>query len=162
MTPLGETEENFKEKDMGVATKEKSLQVLTKELDEVFSEFIRLRDSENGRVRCFICGIPVPWRSSQCGHFIDRDQMSTRFNELNCHAICEHCNCYDTNHHYNYERSISGKLGPNVVRALEYMSKSLAKFMRSDLLEMIEHYKSEVSKLKKLKGINEATEKVYH
>lgn len=138
---------------MKTETKEKSLQVLEKELDLVFSEFIRLRDSENGRVKCFICGASMPWRQSQNMHYIGRDQMPTRYDEENCHAGCEICNCRDSEHKYKYRDAMLWFFGAEVVDAIRTRSKSLAKFMRIDLIGMIEHYKSEVSKLKRLKGL---------
>lgn len=136
-----------------IPTKEKSLQVLIKELDGIFSDFVRMRDSENGRVKCFICGFSMPWRMSQNMHYIDRDQMPTRYDEDNCHAGCQSCNCFNPDHSNEYECALVAKLGTKMVHLLLKKSKSLAKFMRSDLVDLIEFYKERVRVLKKDKNL---------
>lgn len=130
-------------------TKEKSLQVLENELDDIFSEFIRLRDQKSGFVYCFICGAKVPWRQSQNGHFIPRAHMPTRYSEINCNAICEGCNCFDKDHEKQYRYAMIAKYGIDEVERLESQKHGLQKFMRFEIQEMIDHYKIEVSKLKK-------------
>jgi hypothetical protein len=134
-------------------TKSRSLQVLIKELDLIFGTFIKLRDSENGRVKCFICGFSMPRQMAQCGHYIDRDQMPTRYNEMNCNAICQNCNCYDPDHREKYRAKLVDKYGELGVSALETISKSLQKFMRYDLLQMIGSYKVKLMFLKKDKNL---------
>ena len=60
---------------------DKSLAVLTKELDDVFSKYIRNKYSHDGYCYCFICSKRMRISEAQCGHFIDRDQMATRYDE---------------------------------------------------------------------------------
>lgn len=134
---------------MRTRIKEKTLPVLIGELDDVFSDFIRLRDSNNGIVSCFICGARMPWRNSQNMHYIDRAQMPTRYDEMNCHAGCEECNCFDPNHHDNYRSALILKHGLPGVQTLKLKSQSLQKFMRFELVELIESYKLKVKELKK-------------
>lgn len=125
-----------------IRTKEKSLSVLIKEADEVFSEYVRRRDIKlHDRIYCFICGVAVPWRQSHCGHCIDRDQMPVRYDEMNAHAICFSCNVMDDNHRIKYELAMLNKYGTDQVEALELKSRSLQKFMRHELVELIEQYK---------------------
>jgi hypothetical protein len=56
---------------------EKSKRELEKELDRVFSEYVRLRDADdNGWVRCITCGNAYPWKGTSNlhnGHYISRD-----------------------------------------------------------------------------------------
>lgn len=134
---------------MRTRIKEKTLPVLMHELDDVFSDHIRQRDSNNGIVSCFICGARMPWRQSQCMHFIDRYQMATRYDELNCWAGCEECNCFDPDHKDKYRAEMLNKLGKGVVHHLEIKAKSLQKFMRFELEELIEKYKLKVKEKKK-------------
>jgi len=133
-----------------MAVKEKTLPVLIKEADDIFSTFIRLRDSdEKGIVRCFICSAPLPWRQSQNMHFIDRDQMPTRYSEINCHAGCGLCNCFDMDHKNKYEVKMVVLYGASQVEALYLKAKrSLQKFMRFELEELIEFYSLKVKELK--------------
>ena len=65
-------------------------------LDKVFSEYIRLLESDNnGYIRCYCCGKILHWKQSQNMHFIPRQHMGTRFDRINCHAGCVKCNYYD-------------------------------------------------------------------
>lgn len=127
---------------------EKSLSTLIHDLDGVFSRFIRTRDIVDGKVICFTCGRKMTFQESQCGHFIDRDQMPTRYDERNCHAVCEECNCYDEWHKAKYSHQMIAVYGPEEVERLYQKSKGLQKFARYELEDLIEHYKS-VNLLKK-------------
>lgn len=61
-------------------------------LDRWFSLYIRLRDSDaNGYSRCISCGKPVYWKEADCGHFINRRHMNTRYDERNCNLQCRNC-----------------------------------------------------------------------
>lgn len=135
--------------------KEQSLSVLIKQADEVFSEFIRLRDAASfcGHVKCFICSTEKHWRQMQCMHFITRDAMATRFDEDNCHTGCESCNCYDGEHCDKYRVEMEKVYGPNIVYDLLSRSRSLAKFTRSDVSEMIGKYKEKIKELRKQKHL---------
>lgn len=135
----------------------KKLSDLIKESDAVFSEFIRLRDSDaSGYVKCFICGARLWWRHSQSMHFIDRDNMATRYNEFNCHSGCETCNCFDPEHKERFEAKLLEKYPDpvlNVVEHLKLRAKSLTKFMPFELEDIIEKYSLSVKELKKQKGL---------
>lgn len=68
---------------------------LKTKLDRVFSEYIRLRDtaghSKDGYFRCISCGQIKPYSQADCGHYIGRQHMATRYNEINCNAQCRNC-----------------------------------------------------------------------
>lgn len=129
--------------------KEKSLQVLEKELDAVFSDFIRLRDCRSGMCRCFVCNAWIHWKYAQNGHFIPRAKMPTRYHEKNCHAVCEACNVYDAKHQLKYGVAMVNKYGIEEVESLMNLSRGLQKFMRSDITELITNYTESVSILKR-------------
>lgn len=135
---------------MRTREKEKSLSVLIGEADKAFADFIKLRDSVNGMVKCFTCGTKIPKSIAQCAHYIDRDQMPVRFHEQNAHGCCQECNCYDTDHKAKYAKAMVLKYGIGFVQALEKESRGLQKFMRYEVEELITIYKSKVSELKKV------------
>ena len=70
---------------------------LVKELDRVFSLYIRKRDN----YKCVVCGLQKPQVVIQCGHLFSRKSMSTRWDELNAYAQCSGCNLI---HNYDFER----------------------------------------------------------
>ncbi len=59
-------------------------------LDNVFSEFIRKRDC-TPYGRCISCGKVITYDTADCGHYINRKHMATRYDENNCNAQCRHC-----------------------------------------------------------------------
>lgn len=133
--------------------KEKSLQVLESELDIVFSRFIAYRDHNSGW-RCFICGNKIYSKGDgETGHYIRRQHMPTRYNEMNCNFICFDCNRDDPQHEKRYKHALIRKYGGKEVEQLEAKKNTLQKFMRFELQEMIDHYGMEVIKLKRLKGL---------
>lgn len=78
----------------GVKPKKPSTASLVKKLDRVFSLYIRLRDSKpfnHQYFRCISCGQIKPFDQMDCGHFIGRTHMATRFDEDNCHGECRMC-----------------------------------------------------------------------
>lgn len=65
---------------------------LRRKLDDVFSQYIRLRDAmPNGTFRCISCGQIKPLEQADCGHYFSRTHMATRYSEYNCHAECRRC-----------------------------------------------------------------------
>ena len=73
---------------------------IIKKLDWVFSEYIRLRDSDKkGIVTCPLCWKRIFWKYAQNMHFVSRWVLKYRFSEKNCHAGCMRCNVIL---HWNY------------------------------------------------------------
>ena len=73
--------------------KQKTRKQLIWELDSVFSQYIRLRDSDSRWiVVCPLCKKRIPRKYAQNMHFISRGVLRYRFNEMNCHAWCMRCN----------------------------------------------------------------------
>lgn len=127
--------------------KEPSLSSLIKELDDLVSVFVRLSASdEHGAIVCVSCDDRVWWKDADCAHFVDRDNMSTRFYLPNLAPACKDCNRFNPGFHISeWER----KMGP--LRAMELRSKgrSLEKFTKAEILAMIEEYKVLNASLKK-------------
>lgn len=64
-----------------------------KEADRLFSILIRLQHVQyNGRICCYTCGEPHHFNDMECGHFIGRGTMITRWLEENCRPQCYNCN----------------------------------------------------------------------
>lgn len=83
-----------KPKEFQKSPTKKSVSALVKKLDRVFSEYIRLRDSKPygyKYFRCISCGMVKPYEQMDCGHFIGRTHMATRFDEKNCNGECKSC-----------------------------------------------------------------------
>lgn len=120
--------------------------------DKWFSEFIRLRDSdEHGRVKCVTCSHTDHWRYLQCGHCLERGNMSTRYDEKNCNAQCAGCN-WNGGQRVKHEAAIDAKHGEGTVAALELKEKvwraTKSQIKERDFRFYADTYRSRVERIK--------------
>ena len=118
---------------------------LIKELDTVFSHYIRLRYAKNEIAKCVTCGKKDHWKKLQAGHFMSRANYSTRWDEDNVQVQCVGCNVYHSGEQYKY----SLYLGNNLSEELYLKSKQIVKFADVELIDMIDYYKQQVNILLK-------------
>ena len=101
---------------------------LKAKLDAVFSQYIRLRDArKDGTFRCISCNRGLPFDQADCGHYINRQHMATRFSEKNCNAQCRSCNRFDEGNMQGYRRGLIAKYGEPTVLLLESMKNQVNK-----------------------------------
>jgi hypothetical protein len=116
--------------------------------DKWFSEFIRLRDSDEfGRVTCVTCSHRGHWRELQCGHWITRGHEATRFDEQNCNTQCRGCN-YNGGKHLKHQVWITNKYGHAAVDALVRKGTMPCHRTTSDYQFLAESYKARVERIK--------------
>lgn len=120
---------------------------IVRKLDSIFSQYIRLRDSESGESTCVTCGIEKSWKEQQCGHFFTRGRYPTRWHEKNCHVQCYRCNILLKGNYINYTRFMIDTYGREFVDELERVSSSITKIPTPQLREMIEYYKKLVEQM---------------
>lgn len=109
-----------------------SLSKLINRLDSVLSLYVRRRDSE-----CITCGSTY---QLQCGHFVGRTAMSTRFDERNCNAQCMKCNSDQDGDIDAYKYRIDEKWGEGTADELIRLGKQIRKWDEFELREMISDY----------------------
>jgi hypothetical protein len=132
----------------------KTTSQLIKELDDVFSLFVRLRDSDSqGTVTGFITGERIWWRDCDAAHYCSRQHMATRYDEMNVHACSVDSNRYDQDHLEKYGQALNKKYGWDEVLRLVNKSHQLTKFTAFELQEMIDRYKITVAELRRVKKI---------
>lgn len=125
-----------------------------KALDKVFSHYIRLRATdENGYGNCFTCGQTYHWTEVDCGHFMSRVNLSTRYDELNCQFQCKHCNISNSGQQYEFGVNLNWVYGPDTAESIVRASKQLRKFTLAEYEEMIKHYMKKVDELRGAKNI---------
>lgn len=123
-------------------------------LDKEFSLYIRLRDAmPNGYFRCISCNEIKPFEQADCGHYINRQHMSTRFDEMNCNAQCRKCNRFMEGNMSGYRRGLVAKYGEQRVLLLESKKNQTRKYSDFEYAELIKYYKALNAKLRKEKGI---------
>lgn len=128
---------------------------LKKKLDNVFSQYIRLRDMlpDTTVFRCISCGLIKPITQADCGHYINRQHMSTRFSEINCNAQCRSCNRFDEGNMSGYRRGLVAKYGENRVLMLEAQKKDIRKYSAFEYTTLINHYKAEIKRMLDERGL---------
>lgn len=127
---------------------------LKAKLDKEFSLFIRLRDAmSNGFFRCISCGQIKRFEQADCGHYINRQHMSTRFDEMNCNAQCRKCNRFMEGNIQGYRQGMITKYGEQRVLLLEAKKNQTRKYSDFEYKELIKYYKALNAKLRKEKGI---------
>lgn len=130
-------------------TEESSHSSALRKADTAFSLFIRTRDAQpyEGRAfRCISCNRVLPIEQADCGHYVNRQHMSLRFSEQNCHAQCRQCNRFDEGNIQEYRRGLIRKIGESRVNLLEALKHETHKLTALDLEFIARHYKSEVKK----------------
>lgn len=132
----------------------KKKNTLKEKLDRSFSTYIRLRDSdENGYIRCYCCGKFLPWKESQNMHFIPRQHMGTRFDEVNCHAGCIKCNYYNNGNIEAYTLHLIRDYNDEIIERLTLKKMIGRKFSDFEYKELTKYYNKEADKIKKMKKL---------
>ena len=125
-------------------SKKVSRKNLVKRLDNIFSQYIRLRNANaQGISECYTCGKQDHWKSLQAGHFMSRKHYATRWDEDNVEVQCMGCNVYRYGEQYLFAKH----LGEDKADRLLIKSRQIQKFTDIELLELIEYYKHKVDNL---------------
>lgn len=122
---------------------------LKRTADTEFSRYIRLRDMIPGTTvfRCISCGLIKPISQADCGHYINRQHMNTRYNEMNCNAQCRSCNRFDEGNIQGYRRGLIKKYGEQKVLLLESMKNGYMKYSEAEYRILIADYRSRYEKI---------------
>lgn len=152
-TPIKRTpwDKAKKEQEKKKAKAGLSKPALIKRLDKIFSEFIRLRDTQPWNFqygRCISCGRILPWAKLQCGHYHSRVHMNTRFDEKNCNIECVSCNIFSADHLIGYRKNLIKKIGEKEVDMLDVRAHQSKNYSLFELQILIDYYTKEVKKLK--------------
>ena len=90
--------------------------------DVWFSRYIRLRDGH-----CYTCDTPS--EKLQCGHFVPRQYLATRYSEINNHAQCYACNMLFGGQPSKYALNLQRDYGNDIVQKLEDTRKVIIRDM---------------------------------
>lgn len=141
----------------------KPLPKLTKDADDWFSKYVRLRDSEpmNGEYvgTCITCSKSgtVAWRDEtgklrytkgwNAGHFVTRGNKVVHFNEMNVNLQCAfRCNKMRSGEYVKYKIALKEKYGEEVPGELEKLAEETQyyKYTREELEEVISNSKESI------------------
>lgn len=114
---------------------------LKKELDRVFSIWIRERDANDyGNGRCVTCGRSGHLSMMDCGHFQSRGFYATRWHEWNCALQCKLCNAFRGGEQVKFAAAIDARYGEGKAKELERISRIPFKLNRDWLQKQIDKY----------------------
>jgi hypothetical protein len=130
-------------------SKKLSRSKIVKNLDIIFSQYIRLKNADYlGNVSCFTCGKVSHYKSGmQCGHFQSRKHYATRWLEMNVAVQCVGCNMFKSGEQFLFGKYLDEKYGDGTAEELYIKSKQTVKFSNDDLTDMIQHYKNLVNNM---------------
>ena len=100
--------------------KPKGLKFYINKMDKYFHRYIRLKGTnEEGYGTCYTCDNPLEFKKGQCGHFMGRENKSTRWNEDNAKLQCSRCNAWGQGQQFRF----SLKLGMTKAKKLLKLSE---------------------------------------
>lgn len=135
------------------ASKTTERQKLVHKLDDAFSEYIRLRDADSdGIVTCITCEDKHHWAEVDCGHFVPRINMATRWELKNCNGQCRLCNSTTDGKYHEHADAIDRKYGPGTADKLVKQGREERHFAEHELQGMIDELRKEIKAVKREKG----------
>ena len=127
----------------------KTISKLKKDLDKVFSLYIRLRHaSKDGIVKCFTCDKTAHYKKMHAGHFMSRKHYATRWNEDNVQVQCVKCNLFGQGEQYAFGKLLDIRIAEGKAEELQELSRTTVKYMRFEYEDMIKFYKEKVNAIK--------------
>ena len=101
---------------------------LKKILDKIYSQYIRKSSSnQKGLARCYTCGKEAHWQELQCGHFIPRSSLATRFMEENTKPQCVGCNVFGSGKPVVFAQRLQEEYGKGIVEKLYKKAREITK-----------------------------------
>lgn len=129
-------------------TRMPSLRTMQVKADSKFSIFIRKRDSYDGEYgACVTCGVVKPIKEMDCGHYITRKILNTRYDETNCSLQCKSCNGFYEGRKPEHGIALEMKYGDGKIEELILKSKKLIKITAVEYQAIIDYYNDKVKEL---------------
>ncbi len=114
----------------------------------VYSKFIRLRDTnEKGVGKCFTCPRLIHWTKGDAGHGVPRQHKATKYNELNNHLQCKHCNGFEGGVREVYKVEMDKRYGAGTWDKMLVASRNPLKLGKIEIDILTDYYKKEVERL---------------
>lgn len=94
--------------------------------DMWFSRYIRLKYSHeySGHTfcKCYTCGNLHDIKLIDCGHYVNREHKTVRFNENNSRPQCTYCNRYRSGRHLEFGVKLASEIGAEEFDNLRQLS----------------------------------------
>jgi len=121
-----------------------STQELIIDLDRVVSRYVRLAAmGSDKRCECYTCGSKRDWTKMQCGHYISRSNLSTRWELENLRVQCPVCNCNGHGNLAAYKLNLEEEK-PGITDWLQEQAREVSKPSRDELKELLFHFQQKL------------------
>ena len=139
-------EKKTKAEFKAIKERNKSVSQWRKELQQVFNQYIRLRDQGKG---CISCGKQLQGKYD-AGHFYSVGSYpNLRFHESNVFGQCVSCNQHKHGNLLEYAIGIERRIGKTKLEELKSLRNDRLSLPLDKIKELIYHYKDKVKELKK-------------
>jgi len=129
-------------------TKYIPIKKLIKKLDIVFSKYKRLSNlTPQGYIRCFTCGGFFTYRQTDCGHYIGRECLATRYLEENTAPQCHDCNRWAEGKKSIFAINLQKKYGKDILDKLHAKENEIWQPTAYELETLILFYKQKTLEL---------------
>jgi hypothetical protein len=124
--------------------------ILKERLDHDFSELVRMTFADDsGNVKCITCLNTGFWRDFDNGHFVDRDELPTRWDMDNCRPQCQECNRHKTGRRYQFGQALNRELGIGTAERLIAKSNESPELVRFAAPEMLLEIRAKLKEQRK-------------
>jgi hypothetical protein len=115
--------------------------------DKLFSIIVRrLGSDKSGMCKCFTCDTTRLWKHMQCGHFIPRQHLTTRWLLENAKPQCKMCNELEGGRYDEFKIRLEAE-SPGITTFLENLKHTVIDKSTYDLDEIIKNLKEIEAKL---------------
>ena len=129
-----------------IMAKKKTLKYWKTKIDKPFHEYIRRSNvNSEGYGACISCGKGIHFGESDCGHFITRGALATRWDENNVNLQCRKCNRFEYGRQFEYSLAI----GTELAESLLIKSKQIFKLSEPEYMDIFEEYRDKLAEIKK-------------
>ncbi len=121
--------------------------------DELFSQVVRLKGMDHtGYCWCYTCGKGYHFKDIDCGHFVSRKEIMTRWLEENARPQCRKCNRHLAGMPERFEDLLEQQ-NPGIVEHLKELARQTANLTRGDMDRIIESLRKRLKELGGLKSV---------
>ena len=125
-------------------------QRLINELDTAVSLYVRQKGADkHGFNYCYTCGGKYHWKDMDCGHYIKRRYLQTRWDLNNVRPQCRACNRLKNGNYRVYEPRLCQELGTDFVQKMWDRALKAEKISTPMLSIMLEDIKKKYKNLQK-------------
>lgn len=129
------------------AERKKSIKYIKKQLDDIYSLYIRWKDAKDGKNRCFTCNVELPIKELQDGHYESRRFLALRYFDGNNNPQCFRCNITLKGNYTVYALRMIEKYGKEHLDLLAIKKHNTVKWTAFEYQLLIDEYTEKVKVL---------------